>query len=81
MSMETAAKRPKRSSLPATPVGKSQNGNHAQDVDNDLEDQDDCDDDYGGGSKTDSPAITSAKRKVQKSESKHQKRIKFYIPQ
>ena len=61
---EVTAKRPKRS-LPATPVGKSQNGAGAQDIDHDLEDPDDCDDDYCGGSKTDSPAVTSsAKRKV-----------------
>ena len=62
--MDSAAKRPKRSFLPATPVGKAQNG-ALQDVDNDVEDADDCDDDFGGGSKVDSPAVaSSAKRKV-----------------
>ncbi len=63
--MDTAGKRPKRSSLPATPVGKAQNGAHNQDLDNDMDDGDDGDEDFVGGSKLDSPAATSsAKRKV-----------------
>jgi hypothetical protein len=62
--MDPVGKRPRRTLIPAAPAGKSQNGIHHQDNDNDLEDPDDCDDDFGG-SKIDSPAVaSSAKRKV-----------------
>ncbi len=61
--MDPVAKRPRRSLLTGA-SGKSQNGVNQQDNDNDLEDPDDCDDDYGG-SKNDSHAgASSAKRKV-----------------
>jgi hypothetical protein len=57
-------KRPRRTLIPAAPAGKSQNGSHHQDNDNDLDDPEDCDDDFVG-SKIDSAAVApSAKRKV-----------------
>jgi hypothetical protein len=61
--MDPVGKRPRRSLLPAAP-GKSQNGVHHQDNDNDIEDPDDCDDDLGASKIDSHGAGSSAKRKV-----------------
>ncbi len=65
--MDPVGKRPRRTLIPAAPAGKSHNGGHHQDNENDIDDADECDDEFGG-SKTDCPAVaSSAKRKVRKS--------------
>mmetsp|Transcript_57301 Transcript_57301/g.119799 ORF Transcript_57301/g.119799 Transcript_57301/m.119799 type:complete len:345 (-) Transcript_57301:219-1253(-) len=62
--MDPVGKRPRRNLIPTAPAGKSQNGVHHQDNDNDIEDADDGDEDFGG-SKIDSLAVaSSAKRKL-----------------